>query len=92
MLKALWDRLLFRPMRLSKAGGRLLKPDESAVGFDDGTGLAALRTFRRFVTDGGMRPIDAGPLSRARQIEGMQFGVAIDHATPLLEFSSAGGG
>ena len=26
------------------------------------------------------------------QIEGMQFGVAIDHATPLLEFSSAGGG
>ena len=25
------------------------------------------------VRDGGMRPIDAGPLSRARQIEGMQF-------------------
>jgi len=25
------------------------------------------------VTDGGMRPVDAGPLSRARQIEGMQF-------------------
>jgi len=25
------------------------------------------------VTDGGMRPIDAGPLSRARQIEAMQF-------------------
>ena len=25
------------------------------------------------VKDGGMRPIDAGPLSRARQIEGMQF-------------------
>jgi NADPH-dependent F420 reductase len=27
----------------------------------------------QIVTDGGMRPIDAGPLSRARQIEGMQF-------------------
>jgi predicted dinucleotide-binding enzyme len=25
------------------------------------------------VRDGGMRPIDAGPLSRARQIEGMQL-------------------
>ena len=25
------------------------------------------------VKDGGMRPIDTGPLSRARQIEGMQF-------------------
>ena len=25
------------------------------------------------VEDGGMRPIDVGPLSRARQIEGMQF-------------------
>jgi len=27
----------------------------------------------RIVTDGGMRPVDAGPLSRARQIEGMQL-------------------
>jgi len=27
----------------------------------------------QIVTDGGMRPVDAGPLSRARQIEGMQF-------------------
>lgn len=27
----------------------------------------------QLVTDGGMRPIDAGPLRRARQIEGMQF-------------------
>jgi len=27
----------------------------------------------QLVTDGGLRPIDAGPLSRARQIEGMQF-------------------
>ena len=27
----------------------------------------------QIVTDGGMRPVDAGPLSRARQIEGMQL-------------------
>lgn len=27
----------------------------------------------QLVKDGGMRPIDTGPLSRARQIEGMQF-------------------
>lgn len=27
----------------------------------------------RIVTDGGMRAVDAGPLSRSRQIEGMQF-------------------
>ena len=27
----------------------------------------------QLVKDGGMHPIDAGPLSRARQIEGMQF-------------------
>jgi len=27
----------------------------------------------QLVTDGGMRPVDAGPLSRARQIEGMQL-------------------
>jgi 8-hydroxy-5-deazaflavin:NADPH oxidoreductase len=27
----------------------------------------------QIVTDGGMRPIDTGPLSRARQIEGMQL-------------------
>ena len=27
----------------------------------------------QIITDGGMRPVDAGPLSRARQIEGMQL-------------------
>ena len=27
----------------------------------------------QIVRDGGMRPVDAGPLNRARQIEGMQF-------------------
>jgi multiple sugar transport system substrate-binding protein len=51
------DGWLFEAM-ITQNGGRLLKPDDSAVAFDDGTGLAALRTFRRFVTDGGMQLID----------------------------------
>jgi hypothetical protein len=33
----------------------------------------AKRTVAELVRDGGMRPIDTGPLSRARQIEAMQF-------------------
>jgi len=33
----------------------------------------AKEKIARIVKDGGMRPIDAGPLSRARQIEGMQL-------------------
>ncbi len=51
------DGWLFEAM-ITQNGGRLLKPDDSAVAFDDGTGLAALRIFRRFVTDGGMQLID----------------------------------
>lgn len=51
------DGWLFEAM-ITQGGGRLLKPDESAVAFDDGTGLAALRIFRRFVTEGGMQLID----------------------------------
>jgi len=27
----------------------------------------------QFVMDGGLRPVDTGPLNRARQIEGMQL-------------------
>jgi predicted dinucleotide-binding enzyme len=33
----------------------------------------AKATVAQIITDGGMRPVDAGPLSRARQIEGMQL-------------------
>ncbi len=51
------DGWLFEAM-ITQNGGRLLKPDDSAVAFDDGTGLAALRVFRRFVTEGGMQLID----------------------------------
>src|SRR5512132_618960 len=35
----------------------------------------------QLVKDGGMRPIDAGPLSRARQIEGMQLLHIVTQAT-----------
>jgi predicted dinucleotide-binding enzyme len=33
----------------------------------------AKNKIAELVKDGGMRPVDVGPLSRARQIEGMQF-------------------
>jgi 8-hydroxy-5-deazaflavin:NADPH oxidoreductase len=34
---------------------------------------AAKQTLSRIVTDGGMRPIDAGPLKRAREIEALGY-------------------
>jgi 8-hydroxy-5-deazaflavin:NADPH oxidoreductase len=43
--------------------------DVFIAGDDDG----AKKKVAQLVTDGGMRPIDTGPLSRARQIEGMQL-------------------
>ena len=51
------DGWLFEAM-ITQAGGRLLNADETAVGFDSPAGLNALRTFRRFVTEGGMQLID----------------------------------
>ena len=41
--------------------------------FIAGDDADAKNKVAELVKDGGMRPIDAGPLSRARQIEGMQF-------------------
>ena len=41
--------------------------------FIAGDDAIAKEKVAQIVTDGGMRPIDAGPLSRARQIEGMQL-------------------
>jgi hypothetical protein len=41
--------------------------------FIAGDDAAAKDKVAQLVKDGGLRPIDAGPLSRARQIEGMQF-------------------
>jgi predicted dinucleotide-binding enzyme len=41
--------------------------------FIAGDDAEAKAKVAQIVTDGGMRPVDAGPLSRARQIEGMQL-------------------
>lgn len=41
--------------------------------FIAGDDIDAKAKVAQLVTDGGMRAIDAGPLSRARQIEGMQL-------------------
>ncbi|MCS6853995.1 MAG: ABC transporter substrate-binding protein [Elioraea sp.] len=51
------DGWLFEAM-IMQAGGSLLNESGTAVGFDNEIGLAALRTFRRFVTEGGMRLMD----------------------------------
>ena len=41
--------------------------------FIAGDDADAKNKVAELVKDGGMRPVDVGPLSRARQIEGMQF-------------------
>ncbi|NJC95829.1 MAG: NADP oxidoreductase [Anaerolineales bacterium] len=43
----------------------------------------------QLVTDGGMRPVDAGPLSRARQIEGMQLLHIVTQGTLGTNWGSA---
>jgi NADPH-dependent F420 reductase len=43
----------------------------------------------QLVTDGGMRAIDTGPLSRARQIEGMQFLHIVTQGTLGTNWGSA---
>lgn len=51
------DGWLFEAM-ITQAGGSLLNAERSDIAFDGPTGLGALRTFRRFVTEGGMQLID----------------------------------
>lgn len=41
--------------------------------FIAGDDTSAKNKVAQLVKDGGLRPIDSGPLSRAREIEGMQF-------------------
>lgn len=43
----------------------------------------------QFVSDAGLRPVDAGPLSRARQIEGMQFLHIVTQGELGTNFTSA---
>jgi NADPH-dependent F420 reductase len=49
--------------------------------FIAGDDADAKNIVAKLVKDGGMRPIDTGPLSRARQIEGMQFLHIVTQAT-----------
>lgn len=51
------DSWLFEAM-ITQAGGSLLTPNGQDIAFDGPTGLKALQTFRRMVTDGGMQLID----------------------------------
>ncbi|HEY2967630.1 MAG TPA: ABC transporter substrate-binding protein [Casimicrobiaceae bacterium] len=51
------DNWLWNAMILQD-GGKLLNDTETAAAFGGDVGLKALRTFRRFVTDGGMQLID----------------------------------
>ncbi len=49
----------------------------------------AKKKVAQLVTDAGMRPIDSGPLSRARQIEGMQFLHMVTQGTLGTNWGSA---
>jgi multiple sugar transport system substrate-binding protein len=51
------DGWLFEAM-ITQAGGKLLTDDGRDIAFDGQSGLNAMKTFRRFVTEGGMKPID----------------------------------
>jgi multiple sugar transport system substrate-binding protein len=51
------DDWLFQGM-IYQLGGKLVEPGTKKVGFNNGVGLQALKTMRRFVTDGGMQLVD----------------------------------
>lgn len=51
------DDWLFQGM-LYQQGGKLVEPGTKKAGFNNETGLRALKTFRRMVTDGGMQLVD----------------------------------
>ncbi len=83
------DGWLFEAM-ISQAGGSLLTADGADIAFDGQSGLTALRTFRRFVTEGGMQLID---WEQSRQ----QFGagkIGIYFASPanLTQVTGLAGG
>jgi len=51
------DDWLFQGM-LYQQGGKLVEPGTKKVGFNNEVGLQALKTVRRFVTEGGMQLVD----------------------------------
>jgi len=57
--------------------------------FIAGDDADAKSKIAQIVTDGGMRPVDAGPLSRARQIEGMQLLHIVTQGTLGTNWGSA---
>jgi NADPH-dependent F420 reductase len=57
--------------------------------FIAGDDAEAKNKVAQLVKDGGMRPIDTGPLSRARQIEGMQFLHIVTQGTLGTNWASA---
>src|SRR5574339_631075 len=57
--------------------------------FIAGDDAEAKNKVAELVKDGGMRPIDTGPLSRARQIEGMQFLHIVAQSTLGTNWASA---
>jgi len=57
--------------------------------FIAGDDVDAKAKVAQIVTDGGMRPVDAGPLSRARQIEGMQLLHIVTQGTLGTNWGSA---
>ena len=57
--------------------------------FIAGDDADARKKVAQLVTDGGMRAVDAGPLSRARQIEGMQLLHIVTQGTLGTNWGSA---
>jgi NADPH-dependent F420 reductase len=57
--------------------------------FIAGDDAAAKEKVAQLVRDGGMRPVDTGPLSRARQIEGMQLLHIVTQGTLGTNWGSA---
>ena len=51
------DEWLLQGM-IYQLGGKLVEPGSKKVGFNNDSGLQALKTMRRFVTDGGMQLVD----------------------------------
>jgi NADPH-dependent F420 reductase len=72
--------------------GTLLKGDVAGQPLDvfiAGDDADAKNKVSELVKDAGMRPVDAGPLSRARQIEGMQLLHIVTQGTLGTNWASA---
>jgi len=83
------DSWLFEAM-ISQAGGNLLNADGTDIAFDNEKGLNALKTFRRFVTEGGMQLID---WEQSRQQFGAgKIGIYVASPANLAQVTGIAGG